>query len=176
MRAGLMEGLIGANNNMQLTDTTMSVYRRGKALNDEGMMASAMEKTGEITQKANEYNEQAKEELKEEIKETREESEKIIAENIENRKLKKEDQANKLDENLVKDIEAKSLEEGKEVEDSKDVNKEADTEITQNNHGDTLAISGEGKQLSQTLNKENTGIVVVKSSISSTIDIGQSKV
>lgn len=109
MRAGLMEGLIGAHNNMKLTDTTMSVYRMAKAR---------------------------------------------------------------------KDKEVKDIEEGKEDQDSKDTNKEDGTEITQNNHGDTLVISGEGKELSQTLMTGNSETIVaaISTTTSADINIGETRV
>lgn len=71
MKAGTMEGLIGASMNMKMVNTPMRVYKEAERKGNTAAMERAMGYVGEFTQKAHEYKAQAEQELRQEIKEER---------------------------------------------------------------------------------------------------------
>ena len=73
MKAGTMEGLIGAGVNMKLMDTPMRVYKEARRKGDLGAMERAMGYASEFQDTAYEYKEKAEKELRKEMQENREE-------------------------------------------------------------------------------------------------------
>lgn len=96
MNTKIMEGLVGAGTNMQLTDTTMRVYRDARRRGDLDVMERAMEYTGDFTQRAGEYQETAREGMEEEAVEVREKREAQMAEAIQKRKEEQKEQEERL--------------------------------------------------------------------------------
>lgn len=117
MKAGTMEGLIGANANMKMANVPMRVYREAERKGDTGAMERAMGYVGEFTQKAHEYKDIAEEELLKEMKEKREEQ-----------NIKQEE------------VIAISREEAKELQEDM-------TEKVTSQHMDTVTISEDGKKI-----------------------------
>lgn len=83
MKAGSMEGLIGASQNMKLVDVPMRVYREAERKGDTAIMERAMGYAADFTEKAYEYKEKAQDELIKELKEEKEELEEKLEENRE---------------------------------------------------------------------------------------------
>ncbi len=73
MKAGSMEGLIGATMSMQMADTPIRVYKQAERKGDTATMERAMGYAEDMTQQAYDYTDMAKEELRKEMKEEREE-------------------------------------------------------------------------------------------------------
>ena len=69
MKAGSMEGLIGANVNIRLSNTPMRVYRDAEHRGDTKVMKRAMQYVTDFQEKAQKYSDKAQEELKKEVKE-----------------------------------------------------------------------------------------------------------
>ena len=91
MKAGTMEGLIGASQNAKMTNVPMRVYREAERKGDLSTMERAMGYAADCQQKAEEYSEKAKKALAEEQKEEREELEKRIeAKRAEKKEAEKE--------------------------------------------------------------------------------------
>ncbi len=78
MKAGTMNGLIGANMNVKLAETPMRVYSEAEAKGDTGAMERAMGYAEEFSQKAKECSDEAKEAMKSEVKEEKKEQEALI--------------------------------------------------------------------------------------------------
>lgn len=129
MKAGTMEGLIGAGINMKLADTPMRVYKEARRKGDLGTMERAMGYASELKDTAYEYKEHAEEELRKEMKETREEQQR---EREEQRKAQKE---------TTEKLTAKAA----QVRDGNDLSADTD-KISQ---ADSLVISPEGQKLLQ---------------------------
>ena len=76
MKAGSMEGLIGASVNMESADTSLRVYKEAERRGDTAAMERAMGYVTHFQGKADEYSDKAQEELvKEKQAERREEAE-----------------------------------------------------------------------------------------------------
>ncbi len=86
MKAGTMEGLIGAGLNMKLMDTPMRVYKEARRKGDLGAMERAMGYATEFQDTAYEYKEKAEEELRREMQENREEQQREREEALEERR------------------------------------------------------------------------------------------
>lgn len=98
MKAGSMEGLIGASVNMELTRTPMRVYKDAERRGDTEVMKRAMGYVTEFQAKAHECSDRAQKELAKELKEEREEQE-IRREQALERKEDKEEFVEKIQEN-----------------------------------------------------------------------------
>lgn len=72
MKAGTMEGLIGASRNMKLTNTPMRVYRDAERRGDLAVMERALGYAGDFAEEAYECKDRAEEALCREMKEERE--------------------------------------------------------------------------------------------------------
>ena len=86
MKAGSMEGLIGASQNIKLVSTPMRVYKEAERRGDTGTMERAMGYVTDFQEKAHEYSDKAQEELAKELKEERKEQEVKREKAIEKRK------------------------------------------------------------------------------------------
>ena len=75
MKAGSMEGLIGASVNMKLSRTPMRVFKEAERIGDTEKMKRAMGYVTEFQEKAQECSDRAQEELAKELKEERKEQE-----------------------------------------------------------------------------------------------------
>lgn len=119
MKAGSMEGLIGASQNIKMVDVPMRIYKEAERKGDTATMERALGYAGEYTQKAYKYKEKVQDELIKELKEEKLELE-------ENRK-------EQLEENEVmtrKDgVEIEISEEGKELNEENVDNMKCDSEV-----------------------------------------------
>lgn len=86
MKAGSMEGLIGASVNMTLTCTPLRVYKEAERRGDTDVMDRAMGYVTDFQEKAHEYSDKAQEELTKELKEERREQELKREQAVEKRK------------------------------------------------------------------------------------------
>lgn len=75
MKAGSMEGLIGASVNMKLSQTPMRVFKEAERKGDTAVMERAMGYVTDFQEKAHECSDRAQEELAKELKEERKEQE-----------------------------------------------------------------------------------------------------
>lgn len=75
MKAGSMEGLIGASINMEISKTPMRVYKEAERRGDTAVMERAMGYVADFQEKAKECSDRAHEELAKELKEERKEQE-----------------------------------------------------------------------------------------------------
>ena len=75
MKAGSMEGLIGADVNRKLLQTPMRVYKDAERRGDTEVMERAMGYVTDFQEKALEYSDKAQKELPKELKEERKEQE-----------------------------------------------------------------------------------------------------
>ena len=73
MKAGSMEGLIGASMNMELSRTPMRVFKEAERRGDTETMKRAMGYVTDYQEKAKECSDRAQEELPKELKEERKE-------------------------------------------------------------------------------------------------------
>ncbi|MDE5699205.1 MAG: hypothetical protein K2K74_01290 [Lachnospiraceae bacterium] len=98
MKAGSMEGLIGANLNMKLSRTPMRVFKEAERKGDTEVMKRAMGYVTEFQEKAHECSDRAQEELAKELKEERKEEE-IRREQAQERKEETKKYVEKIQEN-----------------------------------------------------------------------------
>ena len=103
MKAGSMEGLIGASANMKLSRTPMRVYKEAERREDTESMKRAMGYVTDFQGKANKYSDMAQKELAKELKEERKEQE-IRHEQALERKKETEEYIAKIQENNKTDI------------------------------------------------------------------------
>ncbi len=75
MKAGSMEGLIGASINMEISKTPMRVYKEAERRGDTAVMERAMGYVTDFQEKAKECSNRAQEELAKELKEEHKEQE-----------------------------------------------------------------------------------------------------
>ena len=121
MKAGSMEGLIGASQNMKMMNVPMKVYHEAERKGDLGTMERAMGYAQEYSQKAEEYREKAQKELEKEQKEERAEFEKLQKEKLEEKRIEKKEQEKKEQEKTKEKaanssgVEINISEEGKEL-------------------------------------------------------------
>jgi parvulin-like peptidyl-prolyl isomerase len=104
MKAGSMEGLIGASQNMKLSRTPMRVYKEAELRGDTATMERAMGYVTDFEKKANECSDKAQEELAKELKEERKEQELKREQAIEKRKEEAKENKEKLQESNKSDI------------------------------------------------------------------------
>ncbi|MDE6435807.1 MAG: hypothetical protein K2L07_16475 [Lachnospiraceae bacterium] len=149
MKAGSMEGLIGASVNMNLSKTPMRVYKEAEREGDTAKMERAMGYVTEFQEKAHEYSDKAQEELAKELKEERKEQELKREQAIEKRKEETKEYKEKLQESNKSDIrEADSVqisEEGKKVLKNNVQTKEP-TAVVENT--DVKVYTSEGRSMS----------------------------
>ncbi len=90
MNTKTMEGIVGANTNMNLLNTPMRVYKEARRRGDTGAMERAMGYAGECAERAEEYKAEAEKGMEEDAREAREkareEFEKAIQKRREERK------------------------------------------------------------------------------------------
>lgn len=104
MKAGSMEGLIGASLNMKLSRTPMRVYKEAELKGDTETMERAMGYVTDFQEKAHECSDKAQEELAKELKEERKEQELKREQAIEKRKEETKEYKEKLQESSKSDI------------------------------------------------------------------------
>lgn len=92
MKAGSMEGLIGASQNRKMAEVPMKVYREAERKGDLDTMERAMGYVGDFSKKAEEYCEKTQKELTKELKEEKKELEKVTKERLEEQKEKEKTQ------------------------------------------------------------------------------------
>ncbi|MDE7325416.1 MAG: hypothetical protein K2N63_03910 [Lachnospiraceae bacterium] len=86
MHIKTMEGIAGANRNMQLLNTPFRVFKEARRRGDTEVMKRAMGYVGECSDRADEYVAKAKEGMKEDAKEARKKAELECEKAIQNRK------------------------------------------------------------------------------------------
>ena len=149
MKAGSMEGLIGASVNMNLSKTPMRVYKEAEREGNTEKMERAMGYVTEFQEKAHEYSDKAQEELAKELKEERKEQELKREQAIEKRKEETKEYKEKLQESNKFDIrEADSVqisEEGKMVLKNNVQTKESTTVVE---NTDVKVYTSEGRSMS----------------------------
>ncbi len=104
MKAGSMEGLIGASANMSLSKTPMRVYKDAEHRGDTAVMERAMGYVTEFQDRAQEYSDKAQEELVKELKEERREQELKREQAVEKRREEAKEYKEKLQESNESDI------------------------------------------------------------------------
>lgn len=105
MKAGSMEGLIGASVNMKLSQTPMRVFKEAERRGDTEVMKRAMGYVTDFQEKAHECSDRAQEELAKELKEERKEQE-IKRQQALERKEETKEYVEKIQENNKSDISA----------------------------------------------------------------------
>lgn len=103
MKAGSMEGLIGASVNLELSRTPMRVYKEAERRGDTETMKRAMGYVTDFQDKAQECSDRAQEELPKELKEERKEQEIRRKQALEHKEETKE-YVEKIQENNKPDI------------------------------------------------------------------------
>lgn len=104
MKAGSMEGLIGASLNMKLSSTPMQIYKEAELKGDTETMVRAMGYVTDFQDKAHEYSNKAQEELVKEMKEERNKQELKRNQAIEKRKEEMKEYKEKLQGSNKSDI------------------------------------------------------------------------
>lgn len=104
MKAGSMEGLIGASLNMKLSRTPMRVYKEAELKGDTEAMERAMGYVTDFQEKAHECSDKAQEELAKELKAERKEQELKREQAIEKRKEEAKEYEEKLQESNKSDV------------------------------------------------------------------------
>lgn len=105
MKAGSMEGLIGASVNMKLSQTPMRVFKEAERRGNTEVMKRAMGYVTDFQEKAHECSDRAQEELAKELKEERKEQE-IKRQQALERKEETKEYVEKIQENNKSDIPA----------------------------------------------------------------------
>lgn len=144
MKAGTMEGLIGAGVNMKLMDTPMRVYKEARRKGDLGAMERAMGYATEFQDTAYEYKEKAEKELRKEMQENREEQRREREEALEERREAAKGTQKETAEKLAEKAAEKKL---VEKIDEKHSGSVTSTENTKTSQADQLTISEEGHKL-----------------------------
>lgn len=148
MKAGSMEGLIGANVNMKLSRTPMRVYKEAERSGNTEVMKRAMSYVTDFQEKAYECSDKAQEELTQELKEERKEQE-IRRQQALERKEETKEYVEKIQENNKSDIpetdRVEISEEGKVVLKNNSQTEES-TSILKNT--DVKMYTSEGKPIS----------------------------
>lgn len=145
MKAGSMEGLIGASVNMKLSRTPMRVYREAERRGDTAVMKRAMGYVTDFQEKAYECSDRAQEELAKELKEERKEQE-IRREQALERKETAKEYVEKIQENNKSDIlETDSVEISEEGRTVLNNNSRTEEPITIIRNTDVKMYTSEGK-------------------------------
>ncbi len=149
MKAGSIEGLIGASVNMKLSKTPMRVYKEAERKGDTAVMERAMGYVTDFQEKAQEYSDKAQEEIAKELKEERQEQELKRDQALETRKEEAKEYKEKLQESnksaIQKADSAEISEEGKVVLKNNALTKEP-TAVVENT--DVKVYTSEGKPMS----------------------------
>lgn len=104
MKAGSMEGLIGASINLKISKTPMRVYKEAARRGDTAVMERAMGYVTDFQKKAKECSDKAQEELPKELEEERREQEIQREKAIEKRKKEQKEYEEKMQEGSTSDI------------------------------------------------------------------------
>lgn len=123
MKAGSMEALIGASQNMKLASTPMRVYKDAEHRGDTETMERAMGYVTDFEKKAHECSNKAQKELAKELKEERKEQELNREQAIQKRKEEEKEYREKLQESNRADI---------QKEDSVEISEEGKAELKNN--------------------------------------------
>ena len=91
MNAKTMEGLVGANSNINLINTPMRIYKDARRRGDTAMMERAMGYVTEFEGRAQEYKGKADEGMEEEARAEREKAEAEREEAVQRRKAEREE-------------------------------------------------------------------------------------
>lgn len=91
MNEKTMEGLVGANSNINLINTPMRIYRAARRRGDTATMERAMGYVGEFSGRAQEYKTKADDGMEEDAREAREKAELERDEAIRKRKEEREE-------------------------------------------------------------------------------------
>lgn len=163
MKAGSMEGLIGASVNMKLTETPMRVYREAERRGDTGTMERAMGYVADFQEKAHEYSDKAQEELVKELKEEREEQELKREQAIEKRRKEAEEYKEKLQESNTSDIQkADSVEVSEEGKAALENNVQTKEPTTVVENTDVKVYTNEGKPMSTEVTPTSVDVKIGK--------------
>lgn len=106
MKAGTMEGLIGASMHANLAETPVRIYKDAERKGDTATMERAMGYAEQLTRKAHACQDQAEDELRKEMKENREEQKIQQKEQIEKHREEGKEQREISAEPSVDDTEA----------------------------------------------------------------------
>ncbi len=90
MNTKIMEGLVGANTNINIVNTPMRIYRDAERRGDTATMERSMGYACEFAGKADEYKSKADDGMKEEAKELREKEQTRLEKLLEKRKEERE--------------------------------------------------------------------------------------
>lgn len=99
MNLQTMEGLLGANANIKIADTPMSVYRQASAEGDEEKAKRALSYTSEHTEKAAQYQEKLEKGIRTEAKAEREKAKLERQASLEQRREERKATENKTNDN-----------------------------------------------------------------------------
>lgn len=164
MKAGSMEALIGANQNMKLASTPLRVYKEAERRGDTATMERAMNYVQEFEQKAADYSQKAQEETAKEIKEERREQEIKRQKAIEKRR----EDANAFEEKLQE----KAASDTNTI-DSVEISEDGKTNLEQQNHsGEPITIVSNPDV--KMYDSEGKGISTKQGSVSVDARIGNS--
>lgn len=137
MKAGSMEGLIGASVNMKLSRTPMRVYKEAERRGDMEVMKRAMGYVVDFQGKAHEYSDRAQEELAKELKEERKEQESRREQALEHKEKIKE---------YVEKIQENNKTDSSET-DSVEISEEGRVVLKIEKNTDVKIYTSEGKQI-----------------------------
>lgn len=110
MNTKMMEGLIGARTNMELTNTPMRVFKEARRRGDTATMERAMGYVNDFEEKAGEYKKVADKGIEEDAKEAREKAEAEREEAIQKRKEEREKLEERIEESRNTDTNADTVE------------------------------------------------------------------
>ncbi len=110
MNTKTMEGLVGANTNMDLLNTPFRVYKEARRRGDTATMERAMGYVTEFSDKADEYKEVADKGMKEDAEEARENAKSECEEAIQKRKEEREKLGERIEESRSKNKETDIVE------------------------------------------------------------------
>lgn len=96
MNTKIMEGMVGADTNINLVNTPMKVYREAKRKGDTATMERSLGYAGEFAGTAEEYQEKTRRGMEEEAKELKEKKKQDQEEAVEQRKLERQKEREKL--------------------------------------------------------------------------------
>lgn len=140
MHTKTIEGLIGARNNMNMTNVPMRVYKEARRKGDLDTMERSMGYVNDFENKAYQYKDEADEGLKEEAKEAREKEKLAREQAIEKRREERKELEAQREQKEVKNVENTAVSTTEE-----NLSTDADTTAP---GVDTIEISSEGHTLS----------------------------
>lgn len=121
MNTKMMEGLVGAQANMNLIDTPFQVYKQARRKGDMETMERAMGYVNDFSGQAEEYRAKADEGTKQDVKEAREKEQADREKAIEKRREEREAFARKIEEGRNEDKQSDTVEiseEGRALEEN----------------------------------------------------------